>query len=298
MSNPAWERASRENTNTGAIIPVYSETHGLTSKWIRWQIKPLLEIAKQLEDPLPYETRQKLNLYDLYTALQQIHFPDSDEKLIRAQKRFAFQEMFLVQLKTLQVKSALSREKSVTIKFEEQLIKIFVKKLPFKLTDAQRKSSFEILKDLEKSKPMNRLLNGDVGSGKTLVAAISALQTLSAGYQTALMAPTEVLAHQHYLTFCELLKNYEINIALLTNSYQEINSKFNPEYSGQNSKLLKLAILVKLKNGSYFLKQISFYSRAYMRVLAFQFSKPKVWACRLSPLIFPQFLKWLGIALF
>ena len=237
MSNPAWERASRENTNTGAIIPVYSETHGLTSKWIRWQIKPLLEIAKQLEDPLPYETRQKLNLYDLYTALQQIHFPDSDEKLIRAQKRFAFQEMFLVQLKTLQVKSALSREKSVTIKFEEQLIKIFVKKLPFKLTDAQRKSSFEILKDLEKSKPMNRLLNGDVGSGKTLVAAISALQTLSAGYQTALMAPTEVLAHQHYLTFCELLKNYEINIALLTNSYQEINSKFNPEYSGQNSKL-------------------------------------------------------------
>ncbi len=237
MSNPAWERSARETTNTGAIIPVYSETRGLTSKWLRWQIKPLLLMAKQLEDPLPFKIRTKLNLYDLYTALHQIHFPESEEKLIRAQKRFAFQEMFLVQLKTLQVRSSWAKEKATAIKFDEKLIKNFVAKLPFQLTNAQRKASFEILKDIEKPKPMNRLLNGDVGSGKTIVAAISALQVLDSNFQIALMAPTEVLARQHYLTFCELLKNCDINIALLTNSYQEIkNSKFNPPAGGQKLK--------------------------------------------------------------
>jgi len=249
MSNPAWERSARETTNTGAIIPIYSETRGLTSKWIRWQLKPLLESAKLLEDPIPYDTRQKLNLYDLYTALTQIHFPDSDEKLLRAQKRFAFQEMFLVQLKTLQVRSALSHEKAVSLKFDEKLIQTFVKNLPFQLTNAQRKASFEILKDLEKTKPMNRLLNGDVGSGKTIVAGISALQVLKNKFQVALMAPTEVLARQHYLTFCEMLKNYEINIALLTNAYQEINNfefrisnfEFDSKLKIKNSELKSLS---------------------------------------------------------
>jgi len=240
MSNPAWERSTRENTNTGAIIPVYSETRGLTSKWLRWQIKPSLLLAKQLEDPIPFETRKKLNLYDLYTALQQIHFPESQEKLIRAQKRFAFEEMFLVQLKTLQVRSSWAKEKSLAIKFDEKLIKSFVEKLPFKLTNAQRKASFEILKDLEKERPMNRLLNGDVGSGKTMVAAISALQVLNKNFQVALMAPTEVLARQHYLTLCDIFKNYNFNIALLTNSYKLTN----PDKEITRPKLLE-----KIKKG-------------------------------------------------
>ena len=260
MSNPAWERSARETTNTGAIIPVYSETRGLTSKWIRWQIKPLLESAKLLEDPIPYETRKKLNLYDLYTALTQIHFPDSDEKLLRAQKRFAFQEMFLVQLKTLQVRSALSCEKAVPLKFEEKLIQAFVKELPFRLTNAQRKASFEILKDLEKTKPMNRLLNGDVGSGKTIVAAISALQVLHNKFQVVLMAPTEVLARQHFLSLCDIFKNYDFNIALLTNSYQEIKNsklKISNLKSNPNDQIIKLKsktanrknLLAKIKSG-------------------------------------------------
>lgn len=240
MSNPSWERATREITNTGAIIPVYSETRGITSKWIRWQLKPLLEIAKQMDDPIPHEVRQKLNLYDLYTALQQIHYPDSDEKLLRAQKRFAFQEMFLIQLKALQVRSSWAKEKAVTIKFEENLIKSFVATLPFKLTNAQRKASFEILKDLEKPKPMNRLLNGDVGSGKTLVAAIAALQTLSAKFQVALMAPTEVLARQHFESFCELFSNQKLNIALLTSSYKLTND---------GKEITRPKLLEKIKKG-------------------------------------------------
>ena len=225
MMGPAWERASRETTNTGRLVPVYSETRGITSKWIRWQLKPLLEIAKQISDIIPYEIRQRLNLYDIHTALIQIHFPESKEKLLRAQKRFAFEEMFLVQLKTLQVKTRWEQNKSLRIRFDEKLIQNFVKNLPFKLTGAQRKASFEILKDLEKTMPMNRLLNGDVGSGKTVVAAIASLQAASAGFQAAILAPTEVLARQHFESFCKIFENYNLNIALLTNSYKLVSQK-------------------------------------------------------------------------
>ena len=220
MSNPAFEKSAREETNTGRLVPIYSQTSGITSKWIRWQIKTLLPLAKNIPDILPEETRKKYNLYDIYTALSQIHFPDSKEKLTLAQKRMAFQEMFLVQLKTLRIKKEFEEKNSNKIRFNEKLIKNFVNDLPFKLTNAQRKASFEILKDLEKSHPMNRLLNGDVGSGKTIVAGISALQTISAGYQVAIMAPTEVLARQHFESFCEIFKNYDFNIALLTSSYK------------------------------------------------------------------------------
>lgn len=222
MSNPAWEKASREATNTGRLVPVYSETRGITSKWIRWQIKLILKNIGKLPEILPEETRKKFNLPDIKTALMQIHFPDSQNKLQLSQKRFAFENMFLAQTKALEMKSQWENNNSIAIKFDENLIKKFVKDLPFKLTDAQRKSSFEILKDLEKSRPMNRLLNGDVGSGKTVVAALSALQVLSSGHQVALIAPTEILAKQHFESFCRLFKNYDFNIALLTNSYKLI----------------------------------------------------------------------------
>ncbi|MFA6160075.1 MAG: ATP-dependent DNA helicase RecG [Parcubacteria group bacterium] len=225
MSNPAFEKSTRDATNTGCLVPIYSETSGITSKWIRWQIKTLLPLAKNIPDILPIEIRKKYNLPDIYTTLSQIHFPDNVEKLVRAQKRIAFQEMFLVQLKTLEIKKEFEEKDSNKIKFDEKLIKNFVSNLPFKLTNAQRKSTFEILKDLERSHPMNRLLNGDVGSGKTIVAAISALQTISAGYQVAIMAPTEVLARQHFESFCEIFKNYDFNIALLTSSYKLISTQ-------------------------------------------------------------------------
>jgi ATP-dependent DNA helicase RecG len=252
MNSPAWERAAREETNTGRLVPVYSETVGLTSRWLRWQVKPLLPLAQNLPDILPGELREKYNLYDIYTAIVQLHFPDSMEKLVRAQKRFAFQEMFLVQLKSLQVKKEWENNNSVKIEFDETLIKNFVDSLPFKLTDAQRKASFEILKDLSKPKPMNRLLEGDVGSGKTVVAGIASLQAVSAGHQVAIMAPTEVLARQHFLSFSELFKDYEINIALLTSSYKDIkNFKFQISNfkSNPNDKITKKELLAEIKNG-------------------------------------------------
>jgi len=255
MSNPAFEKSTRDATNTGRLVPIYSETSGITSKWIRWQIKTLLPLAKIIPDILSAEIRKKYNLSDIYTALSQIHFPDDMEKLIRAQKRMAFQEMFLVQIRTLEIRKSWEEKDSNKIKFDEKLIKKFVNNLPFKLTNAQRKASFEILKDLEKPRPMNRLLNGDVGSGKTIVAAISALQTVSAGYQIAIMAPTEVLARQHFLSFSEIFKNYDFNIALLTSSYKL--TSYHPELvSGSKKKMLKQVqhdkredLLDKIKTG-------------------------------------------------
>lgn len=239
MSSPAWEKASRDMTNTGRLIPVYPETAGITSRWIRWQIKPLLTLAKNIPDILPQKTKKKFNLFDIHMAIIQIHFPDSPEKLVVAQKRMAFEEMLLVQLKALQVKKDWENKNSIDIKFDEKLIKDFVGKLPFGLTDAQRKASFEILKDLEKPKPMNRLLNGDVGSGKTIVASIASLQAASAGYQVALMAPTEVLAKQHFESFLELFAGSGHKIGLLTNSY----------HCGGKTKVQKSELLKAVRSG-------------------------------------------------
>lgn len=262
LSNPAWEMAGRESTNTGRIVPVYRETKGLTSKWLRWQIKEFLPGASELKEIVPEKVAKKFNLYSLSKALIQIHFPSSSGNLVRAQKTFAFQEMLLIQIKSLRLKKEWETNNSLAIKFDQDLIQKFVHDLPFKLTDAQRKSSFEILKDLENSRPMNRLLNGDVGSGKTIVAAIAALQTIQAGYQVAIMAPTEVLAKQHFESFCQLFKNYDINIALLTNSYKVICHPKLAEGSNQSkirsSRLRQLAdpqddkrenLLKKIKSG-------------------------------------------------
>jgi ATP-dependent DNA helicase RecG len=234
MTNPAWERAARDATNTGRLVPVYSETKGLTSKWLRWQIKMLLPLAKQFPEIVPKNIYEKFNLYSTFKALLEIHFPTSKENLLRAQKTFAFREMFLVQLKALEIKNSWDKKNSLSIKFNEKLIKKFVESLPFKLTGAQRKASFEILKDLEKNRPMNRLLNGDVGSGKTIVAAMATLQVINSGYQVAIMAPTEVLARQHFESFIKLFKDYDFNIALLTNSYKKICHSERSEESRSN----------------------------------------------------------------
>ena len=233
MNSPAWEKSSRDATNTGRLVPIYSQIPGITSKWIRWQMKMMLPLAKSLPDVLPEDIRKKYHLPDVFTALSHIHFPDSKSKLLLSQKRFAFEEMLLVQLRALRIKKDWEHKNSTSIKFNEALIKNFVSHLPFQLTDAQRKASFEILKDLEKERPMNRLLNGDVGSGKTVVAAISALEVISSGQQVAIMAPTEVLARQHFESFCELFSDYKFRICLLTNSYKLVSG--NLKLANSNS---------------------------------------------------------------
>ncbi|MDP1845902.1 MAG: ATP-dependent DNA helicase RecG [Candidatus Moranbacteria bacterium] len=219
FSNPTYELASRAPTNTGRIVPVYPETRGITSRWIRWKMQEILKsAAAQIEDIVPIAILKRQKLTGLREALRQVHFPDSFERLKEAQKGIAFSEMFLIQLNAIRARKNWEESKAIAIKFDEKLIKDFVGTLSFKLTTAQRKSAFQILRDLEKSYPMNRLLEGDVGSGKTVVAAIAALEAMMAGYQTAIMAPTEVLAKQHFETFGKVLKGFSQKVGLLIGS--------------------------------------------------------------------------------
>lgn len=225
FSNPVCEIAGlKEPVHTGRLVPIYHETAGLTSRYIRFLIRPLLYLSGRIKEFLPFSVRKEFDLMDLAKAVRQIHFPDNQTLVHLARQRLAFDEMFLTQLAVLEQKEKLSKEKAVSIPFEQKLIKSFVKKLPFQLTDDQRRSAWEIIKDIEKEKPMNRLLNGDVGSGKTAVAAIAALGAAKAGYQTALMAPTEILAKQHFETFKRLLQKFNLKIGLLTGSENIVNS--------------------------------------------------------------------------
>ena len=257
LSNPAYEkipafafRASAgkppqisENLNfdlihTGRLIPVYPETEGLSSRWLRFIIKPVLQKLKnQMLDPLPEIVRKENNFLPLQKAIWQIHFPDSLEEAKGAKKRFAFEELFILSLFVLKERLKLARKKAIAISINLDLIKEFVKSLPFKLTDAQRKSAWQILKDLSRPRPMNRLLEGDVGSGKTVVAAMAALNVAKAGYQVVFMAPTEILTKQHYKTINDILKKFNLNIGLITGK----------ENYYKNKKISRRELLEKLK---------------------------------------------------
>jgi ATP-dependent DNA helicase RecG len=223
LSNPQYERIyddDEESTHTGRLVPIYPETKGVTSKYLRFLIKPLISLADALPDPLPQDITKKYNFPDLEPALHAIHFPENIGQVETAKKRFAFEEILLFQLRVLRDRRQLQNLKAPQIKFDEGLIAGFVKKLPFQLTNDQRKASYEILQDLGQSFPMNRLLNGDVGSGKTIVALIAAYQAAASGFQVAFMAPTEILARQHFQTITEIVRGSDdsgkIKVGLLT----------------------------------------------------------------------------------
>lgn len=231
LTAPAYEKLSEDTNNdellhTGRLVPVYPETEGLSSRWIRHILWPLLKNLKdKLSDPLPKELKKKYKLPDFNESLWQIHFPDSLVKAEKAKKRFIFEELFVLSLFILRERMKMAAEKSISIPIDLKLIKKFTESLDFKLTDDQRKSLWQILKDLEKPRPMNRLLEGDVGSGKTIVAIAGALNTIKAGFQVAMMAPTEILTRQHYLTFIKFLKGHKLKIALLTGRESKLTIK-------------------------------------------------------------------------
>jgi len=233
------ENLNFDPTHTGRLIPVYPETEGLSSRWLRFIIKPALqELKNQMLDPLPETVRKENNFLPLQKAIWQIHFPDSLEEAKEAKKRFAFEELFILSLFVLKERLKLAREKAIAISINLDLIKEFVKSLPFKLTNAQKKSAWQILKDLSRPRPMNRLLEGDVGSGKTVVAAMAALNVAKAGYQVVFMAPTEILAKQHNKTINGILKKFNLNIGLITGK----------ENYYKNKKISRQELLEKLKN--------------------------------------------------
>jgi len=225
FSNPLYEKAKTEQTHTARIIPLYSLTEGLTQKQLRFLIKSITPLVQYLKEWLPIQVIREENLINIKEAIQQIHFPANFHSLAQAQKRLKFDELFLIQLQSQLIKNELAKSQASSIKFYQEKIKKFVDSLPFQLTNAQRKATWEIIQDLGKNKPMNRLLEGDVGSGKTMVAIISALNVIFNNKQVAFMAPTEILARQHFLNISKILKKYPINIGLLTNSFNEINNQ-------------------------------------------------------------------------
>ena len=201
------------------ILPVYPETEGLTSKYLRKIAQPLLpQINYLVTDFLPKKILKKENLIDLESAVKNIHFPQKSADIEEAKRRLGFDELFLIGLKMLSIKKELQSESAPKMDIDEKLLKKFVASLPFKLTNAQRKCAWEIIKNLNQKIPMNRLLEGDVGSGKTVVAAMAVLITADNRFQSVWLAPTEILANQHYKNVTKLLKAFDIRIGLLTSA--------------------------------------------------------------------------------
>ena len=225
LSNPSYEiigrdgRAEKSEINhTARFVPVYPETKGLTSRRLRYVIRPLLFLADKIADYLPEEIKKGRSLISLGEAISQIHFPASEEAADKAKKRLAFDEIFLIQLFLLKEKLKLKQESAAAISLDVDLIKKLVDSLPFRLTDAQKKAGWRILQDMAKPRAMNRLLEGDVGSGKTVVAAMSSLSAAAGGFQTAFLAPTEILARQHYEKISKMLDPFDLKIAFLSGS--------------------------------------------------------------------------------
>ncbi len=213
LSHPDYELSSvsnrAETRHTARLVPIYPETRGLTSRALRFLIQPVLRNLEEIEEFLPKEILARENLPEINESIQKIHFPENLEETEAIKRRFAFQDIFLLQLWNLKQKMALAKEKAQVISADIDYLKTVIETLPFKLTDSQKKSLWEIIKNLSEAHPMNRLLQGDVGSGKTIVAALAALITYQKGFQAAFMAPTEILAGQHFKTLKKILIEFE-----------------------------------------------------------------------------------------
>lgn len=227
----------QELIHTGRIVPFYSLTERLPQKFLRNLIFVLLkEVTSNLEETLPGEILERYKFLPLSEALQEIHFPQNWQSLKQAEKRFIYEELFDFQMKLIATKTIVEqREPGVAHQGRGAILESFLALLPFKLTKAQRRVINKIVNDMECSRPMSRLVQGDVGSGKTVVATFALLKAVDAGYQGALMAPTEILAEQHYLNLKEMAEKLGVKIALLT---------------GSIPKKVKDDILKKLANGT------------------------------------------------
>lgn len=210
--------------HTAGLIPIYPETKGLTSRGIRFLIKPVIDKARKLPEFLPEPVLQQVGLMTYSEAVKQVHFPDSLTLAEQAKKRFIFEEIFLTQLLLLERRQKNALLKAPVIPIDIDFVKEILSKLSFELTPSQKKALWQIIKDLARGYPMNRLLNGDVGSGKTVVALIALACTVKAGFQGAFMVPTEILAYQHLKTAGKLLRDFGIDIYLLISKEARIVS--------------------------------------------------------------------------
>ncbi len=247
FASPVHEKADegKNLTHLGRIVPIYPETVGVSSRWLRSVIKMVLAQMKEVPETLPEEILKQGAFEPIQKALWHIHFPDSMEQAQQASRRFSFEELFYILLFILAERKKIAKIKAPAIPFDPDMMKRFTDKLPFQLTDDQKKAAWHILKDIEKPRPMNRLLQGDVGSGKTVVAAMAMLSAVKAGYQAALLAPTEILTQQHHKTVAQVLTPFKITIGLLTGKTDRLIS---PKLPNDYIEISRAKLLEKIKN--------------------------------------------------
>jgi ATP-dependent DNA helicase RecG len=224
FSNPDWEilDEDKDPLHTGRIVPIYPLSGNLTQRAFRRKMKDIIDAyAPKVPEFLPPSFLAKFGLMPLNMALTQVHFPESQDYLKEARKRFIYEELFLLQLGFALRWKEKKTKGGISFKTEGPLTEKFLKSLPFKLTEGQAQALEEIKKDMRSPRPMNRLLQGEVGSGKTVIACYAMLVAVQNGYQAALMAPTEILAGQHFMVLEELLKDFSINLALITSGMRK-----------------------------------------------------------------------------
>ena len=240
--NPSFERIGNNETrarDAGHIVGVYRSTEGLTQRMFRALLRRALPSVSSLKDWQPKEVLQDERLLSFAAAVESIHFPADPAILAAAGTRLAFDELFLFQARAFAASAYFRRTPAPEIPFAEAETRRFVAALPFQLTTAQRKAAWEIIGDLKQPHPMNRMLHGDVGSGKTVVASLAMLNVARSGSQSALLAPTEILAQQHFRVFVQYFEHTEMPVALLTASGVQIGSR----------RTTKTTLLKRLRSG-------------------------------------------------
>jgi ATP-dependent DNA helicase RecG len=218
LTNPSAELAKELPVQAERLMPVYRSIQGLRPQAVRKILETLRPLMSVLPETLPESIVRSEKLLSRSEAVSLIHFPRTIEDVSLARDRLAFEELFELLLASQLNKQENTKLKGWNIPFQAQVVKGFVERLPFALTGAQRRAAWDILQDFERSYPMNRLLQGDVGSGKTVVAGIAARQAAHSGFQTAFMAPTEILATQHAETLSQLLSPFGVSVGLLIGS--------------------------------------------------------------------------------
>jgi len=249
LSSPDYEileDEDKETFHTGRFVPIYPETSGLSSKWLRTKIRnAFTDIV--IDDYLPLDLLKNEKLIGLKEAIREVHFPEDLKEAEEGRKRLAFNELLNLQLRSLYRKKGW-KQNTVANKLTIDRLSMnrFISSLPFKLTESQNKAIDEILKDMGGNIPMNRLLEGDVGSGKTVVAAVGAFAAFVNGYQTLIMAPTQILAEQHYETFKKLLSPFNIRISLTTSNVKKSDLGRNDIFIGTHSLIQSKIVLDKV----------------------------------------------------
>ncbi len=217
MRQPEYEKVTHDETiHAAAIVPRYGLTRGLTSRQMRFVVSKAMPLRLEIEDWVPELIRKKNGLCELSHAIKSMHFPSDWKEYHIARRRLAFDELFRVQLRALATRHELETMRASPIHFQEEMMKEWVLHLPFTLTNDQKKAGWQIVKDMMQTFPMNRLLQGDVGSGKTVVAALAMVHACAGGHTAVLMAPTDILARQHFGTLQALFGSTSYTLGLYT----------------------------------------------------------------------------------